>query len=383
MKIGIDAHCLEGNRTGVGRYLSAILDQWKISSVEHDFFLYFKDEIPKNLPLNYKYFHLRLLPHVLGKRSTALFMHISIPKASIKDKPDIMFFPEYIAPIIITKPFVLTLHDIVYAARPDLHFWPSKLDHILLTQVSKFAAHRAKTILVPSNFVKEEIIRIWHINKNKIIVTPEACSKEFKPVLDTNLLKQVKNSYDIKESFFIFVGSAFRRRHVRECMEAFFSIAIEYTQYQFLIAGTDRYNSKDELNNLAESLNKALKRKAFIRKDFIQSEDLPSLYSAASATIWLSSYEGFGLPLLESLACGTPVITNKTASIPEVVGECAIFVEDISDSKMIAKAMLKIIEGKAIANQLKMCSIKQTQNFSWEKCARQTLDALLAAGCTS
>ena len=162
-------------------------------------------------------------------------------------------------------------------------------------------------------------------------------------------------------------------------MEAFVNIAVQYKNYQFLIAGKDRYGAHNELDELAESLNKALKRNAFIRKDFIDSKDLSGLYSSAHATIWLSEYEGFGLPPLESLACGTPVITNKAASLPEVVGDCAIFVEDISDIRSIYRAMHKSIEDKEKITELNLCSVKQAKKFSWRTCATQTLDILIEA----
>ena len=379
MKIGIDSHCLEGNRTGVGRYLSAILNEWKAEKSDHEFLLYFKNEIPKDFSFTEKGFASKLLPKVFGRNSTALFMHKALPDAVLTDRPDIMFFPEYIAPLTLTKPFVLTLHDIVYAARPELHFWPSPLDHILLTQVSKLSAKKASAILTPSEFVKKEIMRIWKVKENKIFVTREAAGEEFKPVKEQEKQQELRLRYDIEDKFFFFVGSAFKRRHVRECMEAFMNIAVQHKNYQFLIAGSDRYGSHNELSGLAQSLNKALKRNAFIRKDFIENKDLPGLYSSAHATIWLSEYEGFGLPPLESLACGTPVITNKAASLPEVVGDCAIFVEDITDIRSIYNAMQKTINDNEKMSELNSCSVTQAEKFSWKVCAAQTLDILIGS----
>src|SRR3989344_4670909 len=123
MKIGIDSHCLEGNRAGVARYLSAILNEWEIGKSEHEFLLYFKNEIPEDFSSDKKRFTPKVLPKIFGRNSTALFMHKALPDIISIDRPDVMFFPEYIAPLTLKKPFVLTLHDIVYVARPELHFW--------------------------------------------------------------------------------------------------------------------------------------------------------------------------------------------------------------------------------------------------------------------
>src|SRR3989338_990378 len=378
MKMAIDAHCLEGNRTGVGRYLSSILKEWRKANLKHEIILYFKDEIPEDFSALNNFFIPKLLPRIFGRRSTFLFIHFAIPKAVKDDSPQVFFAPEYIAPLGLKIPLVLTLHYIIYASKPKLHSWPSPFDRIFLGMVSKRAAKKAAAILVPSEFTKLEVMRVWSIGKKKIFITQLAAGKEFTRTQDKGLIEKSKNIYGITDKFFMFVGSAFPRRHVLECMKAFAKIADQNSDYQFLIAGVDCYKKPGILDTVAKNFNQELGREALVRKNFAASSDLPILYSAAEATIWLSDYEGFGLPPLESISCGTPVITNKAGSLPEVVGDCAFFVSDPSDASLISYAMLKIIEGGRNKEALQLCGPNRAKNFSWEQCAKQTMEILIS-----
>ena len=159
MKIGIDAKDLEGNRTGVGRYLLNLLKYWR----GEDIVLYFKKEIPDlDLPFEKK---------VLNNSSNAWHMHFALPRAAKKDKVDLLFCPAYISPLFYSGKTALTLHDIVYEVRPEIYNWPSIWDKFLLKKVSKISARKASVIFVPSEYSKKEIIEHYQISPDKICVT--------------------------------------------------------------------------------------------------------------------------------------------------------------------------------------------------------------------
>ncbi len=368
MRIAVDAHSLEGNRTGVGRYLSNLLSEWETRD-EDEFILYFKDHIPADFQER-KNTKVRVLPRPFGKRSTFLFMHVAIPQAIKEDNVDLLFCPEYIAPFAVSVPFAVTLHDIVYAARPDLHYWPGAFDRFFLGWVSRRAAYRARRIFVPSQFTKNEIMRVWNIAEKKIIVTPEAAEKIFTQVSDSRERENVCTRYGLTKPYFLFVGSAFPRRYVAEALEGFERFLRKNNSHQFFIVGADRYPGR-KLHAIAQRINNIYPA-AVIFADYVASSDLPHVYAGATATIWMSEYEGFGLPPLESLSCGTPVITTKTASLPEVVGECALFVENPHDPEMICSALEQIIQNTVVANGLRICAAKTAARFSWERCAALT-----------
>ena len=379
-KIGIDSHYLEGKRTGVGRYLLNLLKLWNIiSPSEVKFILYFKKEIPFDLKLKEK-FDLKLLKH--GKFSNAFFIHWLLKKEAEKDKIDVLFCPGYIAPIFYNGNIALTIHDIIYETRPDLY----KLnfaDKILLKKVSKISSKKAKVIFVPSFFTKKELIKFYNINKEKILVTPLAVDDCFfsKKILEKKK-SLIKKKYNIEGKFILYIGTIFNRRHIPEIIKAFTLLKEKKESFkhslQFLIVGENRTSPFIDIDKLINKVNETLHRRAILRYNFINSNDLFYLYHLAELFIYISEYEGFGLPLLEAMACKTPVITSPFASIPEVVGESAIFVKNPNNIKEISNAIYTGLTDKNLRENLIHKGIEQVRKFSWEKCAEKTLKALLS-----
>jgi glycosyltransferase involved in cell wall biosynthesis len=363
MKIGIEAHNLEGQRTGVGRYLINILQQWSKFDLPADlkFILYFKKEIPDlDLPNSFE-------KKLLHSNSNAFFIHYLLPKAAKKDKVDILFCPGYLGPILYQGKIALTLHDIIYQARPDLYNWPSFWDKILLKEFSRISAKKAKIIFTPSEFSKKEILKHYQVAADKVFVTPLAADQSFKQITDQNKLAEIKKKYNIKNKFIFYIGSIFNRRHLPEVIKAFERLAPQLLDYQFLIVGHNYTNQK-------------LLGKAVLHQDYLKGKDLVALYNAADLLIYLSDYEGFGLPVLEAMVCGTPVVTSSLGSIPEVAGDSAIYVEDNSNVESISCAIYQGLTDQELRRELIEKGLKQVQAFSWQKCAQKTLDGLLNCG---
>ena len=376
MRIGIDARSLEGQRTGVGRYLSELLKRFeRLAEPQVEFFLYFRKEIPDDIRQNTR-FRSTILPKLFGRLSHAFFMHSAIPAAFRKDKINIGFFPEYVAPFFLSTPFALTLHDIVYAARPELYFWPSLFDRWMLGKVSRHATQKARTILVPSEFTKKEVVRVFNIPQNRIQVTPLAAGEEFSPHTETCDITIVEN-LGIGSRFILFVGSIFTRRNLPSSIAAFETVARKVPNLQFLIAGRNRTRPFIDIDALASHTNQALGRHAIVRVPFISPQNLPSVFRKASALIWVSEYEGFGLPVLEALASGCPVITSINGSLAEVAGEAALFVENPSDTNAIVNHIERILTNESLVRDLATKGKERAHIFSWDACAKITLDALL------
>ena len=376
MIIGIDAHYLEGQPTGPGRYLLNLLRVWNNFRPSFDlkFILYFKSEIPSTLPES-PFFIKKILYPPLGLQSNALFLQYLLPKAAKKDKVDVLFCPGYAGPLNFPGKIALALHDIIYEARPDLYNWPSFLDKILLKKVSKKLAQKAKIIFTISQFSKKEIIKHYKIDAQKIFITYLAPDPKFKVIQNNENIKKIKDKYKIKDKFIFYLGAIIDRRHLQETIKAFEKIDKNFPNFQFLIAGPNL--SSFNIKNLVNDINKNLEREAIIYHPYASEKDLVYLYNGAELTCWLSQYEGFGLPLLESMACGTPVITTPLASIPEVVGNCAIFVKEPTNISEISLAMEKGIKDDVLREKLKEKGLEWVKNFSWQKCAEKTLSVLL------
>ena len=359
MKIGIDAHILEDYRTGAARYLFNLLQEW--SKLSQKFVLYFRNRTPNDIPDSDNF-----QKRIIKTNSNALFIHYFLPRAAEKDKVDILFCPAYVAPIFYKGKIALALHDIIYEARPDLYNWPSVFDRILLKKVSKISAKKAKIIFACSQFTKNEIIKHYKINPDKIFVTPLATDKKFTPhfLKKSRGLKNIKRKYGIKDKFIFYVGAIINRRFIPETIKGFIKTTDKLPDYQFLIGGRNYTNQE-------------IKGKGVIHIDYIDENDLNILYNAADLFIWLSSYEGFGLPPLEAMACATPVITTKMSSLPEVVDEAGLFVENPENINEISQAIYKGLIDKELRKELINRGLEQAKKFSWQRTAKQTINNLL------
>ncbi len=369
-KIGIDAHEIEKRPTGVGRVLLSILKEWdKFDLNEIEFILYFKEEIP-NLDLSEK-FERKLL----NSRSNAFFMHYHLSKTAKKDKVDLLFCPGYVAPLFYKGNIALELHDIIYQARPELYNWPSIWDKFLLKTISRISARKANIILTCSQFSKKEIIKHYQVNPEKVKAIYLATDEKFKPKKEGE--EEFKRKYGIKNKYILYLGSIFNRRHLPETISAFKKIAQEKSNYQFLIIGKNHTSPFIDIEKMVKETNQELKREGIIRNEYIDEKDLVSAYSLADLFVYLSDYEGFGLPVLESISCGTPTITSRKASIPEVANQSVIYVENNEDEQEIYQTIKEGLENQELKENLTKKGLEQSKKFSWQKTAKETLDALL------
>lgn len=358
MRIGIDAKDIEGNRTGVGRYLINLLKHWK----DEDIILYFKKDIP-DLPFQKR---------VLGSSSNAWHMHYSLPRAAKKDKVDILFCPAYVSPLFYSGKTALTLHDIVYEVRPDLYSWPSFADRFLLKKVSRISARKADVIFVPSEYTKKEVVKHYQISPEKVFVTYLGIDETVKPVRNLKKIEEM----GIKDKFILYYGSISNRRHLPEIMQAFEKIS----GYQFIVIGKNITSPFIDIDGLVKEINGRLGREAILRKDFVSDEELSLLYGSAELLVWLSEYEGYGLPVAEALSCGVPVVTSPITSIPEVAGEAALYVRNPENIDEIYQTIHRGLMDRELRNNLIEKGLEQVKKFSWEKCAEKTMNILKKYG---
>ena len=378
MKIGIEAYTLEGNRTGVGRVLINILRQWDNFELPLDLelILYFKKEIPNDLGLKKSNFKYKVLKSPLGIQSNALYRHYSLCLEATKDKLDILFCPDYVSPIFYFKKTALILHDISYEAMSEIYNWPSIWDKILLKQFSKISAKRAKYIFVVSEYTKEEVLKHYMVDENKIFVVYNAVDNKFKIIEDKEIINNFKKRYKIKDKLICYVGSIVNRRHLDNLIKVFEKIVIKMPEYQFMISGKNYTSPFVDIDRLIKEVNQKLNKEAILKTDFISNEDLPVLYNISDLTIYLSEYEGFGLPILESIACGTPVITSPVTSIPEVIGDAGIYVDNPNSIDEIYEKIHTGLNDGQLRDDLINKGLEQVKKFSWQKSAQKCLDVL-------
>jgi len=374
--IGIDAHNLENERTGVGRYLENLLrcfaNDKQLQKKVH-FRLYFKGKVPRDDFLRAPLFSLISL-QALPRPSFSLYFLFSLPLRAFRDRVNVMFFPGYMVPPLYRGKSVLVLHDIAFERFPELFSLRYRLPYRVL---GRRGAKMSKAICTVSEFSKKEIESVYQIPSSKIHVTPLGVDKRFHRA-DDNEIERVKRAFHIKRDYIFFLGQIFQRRHVAEAMRAFEMIADDFPDVQFLVVGQNRTQPFVPIDEIADEINKNLGRKAIVRRTYVSSEDLVPLYSGAKAGVYLSDYEGFGLPPLEFLACGTPVLAPDTSSLAQTLQGMQVVIDDPADVNEIAKKLASTLKDDKMHQRIASEGPRYAATFRWEHCARKTLDVLMS-----
>ncbi len=372
MLIGIDARALEEPQTGVGRYLINLLENWGCST-RHRFVLYFKNSIPKLGILESSCFIKKTVKAPFGARSNALFQHCLLPRQAKKDRVDILFSPSYILPVFYSGKTAVAIHDISYEIFPRNL---SPADKFLLKKMSRISAKNATAVLTVSEFSKKEIAGHYEILADKIFVTPLAPDEKFFAAKNCENIQAIKEKLGIKGKLVLSVGTIFNRRHTDILIGAFALFGQKFSQYQLLIVGKNLTHPFVDIDKKIREANRALKRNAVLRCDSASSNDLLALYGAAEALVYLSDYEGFGLPPLEAAASGIPVITSDIPAIRENMADAAIFVKNNADLAEISRAIETVVTNNTFRNNLIERGLARAKMFSWGECAKKTLEVL-------
>lgn len=367
MKTGINAIFLEGRRTGVGRYLESLLREWSLIAASDEFLLYYINEKPGDTFISQGPFSPRQLA----------MMEISqkdIFQYELYHNPvDVFFSALYDLPFSLNCPAVITVHDMIHEAFPQSF---SDIQLTYLREKHAYSIEQAAGIITDSDFSRREIISYFPGVEHKITVIPLAASPIFKEREVMNGF--VEKRFGVSSPFLFYVGAVTPKRHIRPIIEAFHQIAPLFPEWSLITVGRNVTYPYEDLSALASQYNRSLGRKAIIYEEFISDFDLVELYNAADIFIYLSIYEGFGMPPLEAMACGTPVITTTMSSLPEVAGDAALLVNP-SDRREICLALEGLMKSREMRAELRSRGLKRSRMFSWERTATATLEVLRKA----
>ena len=276
----------------------------------------------------------------------------------------------YHAPFWIKTPYVVMIHDISYRAR--LRF-TSPRNFALQNILGWLTALRASAVTTPSHFSQREVTRLYPWLRDRIFVTPNAVKSAFYPRPSAEV-EQVKKAFDISAPYFLFVGTPQPRKNVARVIEAFLSATHGLEHVQLVIAG----KSTSTLERLRRSHHAALASGRIIATGYVSDDALACLYSGCVALVFPSLYEGFGIPVLEAMACGAPVITSNATALPEAAGEAALLV-DPEDTAGIAAAMRRVLDAPDLRAALRARGFAHARQFTWARTARATAEAYQAA----
>ncbi|MGC9048987.1 MAG: glycosyltransferase family 4 protein [Patescibacteria group bacterium] len=365
MRIGIDARLYGPLDKGIGRYTQKIIQQLEELDRQNEYFIFLRPagfELAEELKPNLHKILADYPPYSLKEQ-------ISLPLKLKKYRLDLVHFPHFNVPIFYSGKFVITIHDLIHRQfnlRATTRFWPFYFLKYLFSQLITFLAiKRATRILTVSEFVKNQIIGYYKINPNKIIVTYEAA----------NMVQKIQNSeFKIQNSeFLLYIGNAYPHKNLERLLSAFklvlSSIRYPASGIQLVLVGKIDYFYK-RLQKLAKELKIEDK---VIFTGSVSDEELVNLYQNALAYISPSLMEGFGLPGLEAMAQGCPVISSNAGPLPEIYGQAALYFNP-NDINEMAEKIKEIIAKPDLREKLKKLGLEQVKKFSWTKCAEKTLE---------
>ena len=349
MKVGIDIQSTIGKKTGIGYYTTHLLD--KISSLEGVEFNYYSD--PGKLELN--------------SINRMRWENGSLMSMAEKDDIDIFHIPGFAGPFKKGRhKRVTTVHDLIGILFPEnLGF----LSRFYWQKWLPMCIKKSDAIIAVSECTKGDIVRLLGVPDEKIHVVLSAADSKFTVIDDKAKLEVLRKKYDLPEEFILTVGSVEPRKNIHGLIEAFDLYVKESgSNINLVIVGSKDWGYK-------KAYEEAEKRGILSRvvfTDYVEDEDLSGIYNLSKIFVLPSFYEGFGLPVLEAMACGKPVICSGVSALPEITEDAAILV-DPNSTESIKEAMEKVDQNIALQKELSLKAIKRAGEFSWRKTAEDTL----------
>lgn len=361
MIIGIDGRPLQGRFTGDSTYWRGLIGGLSHVDTGDEFIIYLDSghakpdiELPKNM-------RWRTLSAPWGR----LWSAWSFPKALRSDKVDVAHV-QYNIPPSMPCPTVTTIHDISFKRYPE--YFHGK-DRLLLDRSVKFAKDHAARIIAVSQFTKNEICELYDADPNGISVTYEGVDDQFRTMPQMEARDTSAEKYSLRFPYVLTVGIIQPRKNFPRLLEGFAKFK-ENRQSPHKLVIVGKYGWKESsIERRAHELGLG---DDVVLTGYVPYEDLPALYNAADVFVYPSVYEGFGLPPLEAMACGTPVITGNQASLPEVVGDAGLMVDPF-DADAFADAMDRLLFDRLLRAEMFALGLDQATKFSWDTTAEETL----------
>jgi glycosyltransferase involved in cell wall biosynthesis len=363
MKIGIEAERANlPNPTGVERYAAELIRNLVKIDTQNEYILYFRTEPQqwfKELPSNFK---IRLIPF------PKFWTQIRISWEMITHPVDVLVILASALPLIHPKKSIFTAHDLAFEIFPQA-FTPFMLRYQKWS--ARFASKRAARILSVSQSTKNDLVKFYGVDPNKIVVTHLAYDKEVFHPRNYEEIQPVLDKYGLTyQKYVLFLGTVQPRKNIPNLVEAFQKIRKENRMEEKLAIFGGRGWLWEPIVKKVKTAGLDGSVKYF---DYAPKEDLPFLYAGAKLLTLPALYEGFGLPPLEAMASGVPVVVSNISSMPEVVGDAGTLV-DPNSVDSIADGLLKVLTDNNLREQMIAKGLERAKQFTWENTARKTLE---------
>ena len=294
--------------------------------------------------------------------------NVAVPRVARRLRLDIVHDPTGVTPFLFgagEAKTVVTVHDVFAWSCPGNS---TLLDTLIYRYWLPGILPRVDAVITDSQASKADIVRYLKVNPAKITVIPLAADAAYRPVGEREVAR-VCEAYGLPEGYLLYVGSVTRRKNLCHLLQGYAQLKEIGLRHPLVVVGASGWRST-EVARTVEALDL---KDTVVFTGYVPDADLPALYTGAELFVFPSLYEGFGLPPLEAMACGTPVITSNVSSLPEVVGDAALTV-DPYDVEVIAEAMRQILTDADLREGMRQRGLERAKQFSWERTARETVD---------
>jgi glycosyltransferase involved in cell wall biosynthesis len=363
MRIGIDGHHLNGKPQGSRTYLLGLIRELARIASDDRFFIYsFEPEETRGLLDAPSLTHRRVFPE-----SARLRLPFVVPALEMRDRLSV-FHSQYICPPVSMVPEIVTIHDILFETHPDLFVGAFSRRSVELIRRS---ARRARRVLTVSDFSRRALLERYRLPESKVVTIHDAVDHaRFRPMTgaeDLDRLARVKKRYALEKPYLLSVGRLEPRKNLVRLIRAFRLARPNLDPgLELILVGQKDFR----FEAIQEEIQRAPDGVRFLGP--VPDEDLPALYNLARLFVFPSLVEGFGMPVLESMACGTPVVASRRGALPEVGGDAVAWVEP-EHEESIAAAMTDLLTDTDRATRFASAGLARARSFSWETAARQTL----------
>ncbi len=358
MRIGVMLRSID-EKQGIGIYTQNLLKELLDLDKDNEYVFFYRKKSNLGRYSNYP----NVQERYVNIPTKLLWDQIAIPYLAKKEKIDLIFHTKFTIPLFTNCKTIMVLHGSGWFVRPDIYPWH---DIFYIRFAMPLYCKKADMIISNSNLTTNDFINILGVDRDKIRTIHLAADDIFKPIKETTVLKEAKEKYNLPERFILTVTKYFPGKNFGNLLYAF-QKCHKHVPHKLVVVGKDCHKYKDDYKigsmGLADDIE-------FV--GWIEQKDLVALYNLADLFVFPSLYEEFGIPLVEAMACGCPVVTSNTAAPPEIVGDAGLLINP-TEPEAISEAMTKILSNEKLRQELIQKSLQRSSRFSWKECAKETL----------
>lgn len=364
LRIALDGDTLGRKRTGDESYLASLMLGLGRVDERNEYVVFTRvpdREARRFAALDGRRWRFRRV----GPDSVWLRHPFGLPRALGRERPDV-FHAQYFLPPRCPCPCVLTVHDISFAVRPEYF---TLRDRVFLGALVPSALRRAARVITDTEYTRRDLIERYRLEPGRIAVIPLAADPRYQPLDRERCRNEVRRRHGVDAPFILYVGTFQPRKNLSTLVRAYGMLRERAAlPHKLLVAGRPKYMYEA----VHEAIRDTRSEPHVVFAGFVDDADLPAYYNAADVFAFPSLYEGFGLPVVEAMQCGTPVVCSSASCLPEVAGDAALLA-DPHGPEALCQALERVLTEVTLAEDLRRRGLRRAAQFSWERTARETV----------